>query len=145
MKTILAPVDLSKASAKVTAAASELAALLRAKLVLLNVSEPPVIMNDAVALDAALTSDLVAQGETIAKRKLTALAARCRNVESVSTAFLRGRPRDVIPAQARKLKADCIVIGTHGHTAAYDLLIGSTTQAVLRRARCPVLVIPIAS
>ena len=44
--------------------------------------------------------------------------------------------------RSASLGADLIVLGSHGHTAAYDLLIGSTTQTVLRRSPRPVLVVP---
>jgi nucleotide-binding universal stress UspA family protein len=33
-------------------------------------------------------------------------------------------------------------MGSHGHTAFYDLLVGSTTQGVLKKAPCPVLIVP---
>jgi hypothetical protein len=34
------------------------------------------------------------------------------------------------------------VMGSHGHTALFELVLGSTTQAVLKGARQPVVVIP---
>jgi len=34
------------------------------------------------------------------------------------------------------------VMGSHGHTALYDLLLGSTTHGVLFRAPCPVVIVP---
>jgi len=34
------------------------------------------------------------------------------------------------------------VLGSHGHTAFYDLLVGSTTHGILLRAKCPVLIVP---
>ena len=145
MKTILVPLDLSKASARIVAAAAQLASLVKARLVLLHANEPPVVMNDIVALDAIMVADLTAQSETLTKRRIAALAAKLGKTCKVETLSVRGRPRDVVLREARRLKADYIVIGSHGHTAAYDLLIGSTTQAVLRNARCPVLVIPVRS
>ena len=33
-------------------------------------------------------------------------------------------------------------MGSHGHGAIYELLVGSVTEGVLRKARCPVLVVP---
>uniref|UniRef100_UPI0040495246 universal stress protein n=1 Tax=Cephaloticoccus sp. TaxID=1985742 RepID=UPI0040495246 len=44
--------------------------------------------------------------------------------------------------QARKSRAAYIVIGSHGHSALYDLLAGSTATGVIKRAPCPVLVVP---
>jgi universal stress protein A len=34
------------------------------------------------------------------------------------------------------------VLGSHGHTAFYDLLVGSTAAGVLKHAPCPVVVVP---
>ena len=44
--------------------------------------------------------------------------------------------------QAERLTADYIVIGSHGHTAFYDLLVGSTASGVLKSASCPVVIVP---
>jgi len=55
---------------------------------------------------------------------------------------LGGVPAQVILDQARKLPADHIVMGSHGHTALYDLIAGSTTTRVLKGAPCPVVVVP---
>ena len=48
----------------------------------------------------------------------------------------------LIAAEAEKRKADYIVMGSHGHTGFYDLLIGSTTSGVLKRANCAVVIVP---
>ena len=53
-----------------------------------------------------------------------------------------GAPIAHIIEQAAKYEADYIVMGSHGHTAIYDLLVGSTTHGVLMRARCPVVIVP---
>jgi nucleotide-binding universal stress UspA family protein len=47
-----------------------------------------------------------------------------------------------ILAQAKKLRADYIVIGSHRHSAFHDLVVGSTTSGVLKRAACPAVVVP---
>jgi nucleotide-binding universal stress UspA family protein len=53
-----------------------------------------------------------------------------------------GAPIGLIVEQAKKLEADYIVMGSHGHSAFYDLLVGSTTHGVLKRAKCPVVIVP---
>ena len=55
---------------------------------------------------------------------------------------LTGAPVPLILEQAKALAADYIVMGSHGHTAFYDLLVGTTTHGVLKKAPCPVLVVP---
>jgi nucleotide-binding universal stress UspA family protein len=44
--------------------------------------------------------------------------------------------------QADELNADLIVMGTHGHGAMYNLLVGSTTKGVLKHSARPVLLVP---
>ena len=38
--------------------------------------------------------------------------------------------------------ADMVVVGSHGHGAAYDLVVGSVSSGVIRKATVPVLVVP---
>jgi nucleotide-binding universal stress UspA family protein len=45
--------------------------------------------------------------------------------------------------EALKLEADLIVVGSHHHSAFYNLLVGSVTSDVLKKAKCPVLVVPV--
>jgi nucleotide-binding universal stress UspA family protein len=42
---------------------------------------------------------------------------------------------------ARKRDAQAIVIGAHSHGPGAEIILGSTTRAVVRRAPCPVLVV----
>jgi nucleotide-binding universal stress UspA family protein len=53
-----------------------------------------------------------------------------------------GAPADEILKAARRPAADLIVIGTRGKGGVAGLLLGSTSEAVLRRARIPVLAVP---
>ncbi len=146
MKTILVPVDLSDVTARVCKMACELAGTVNGRLVLLHVVQPPpVIMSDACAVEAGQLANLLQTARKMATRKLAALARNCgKRVENVRTVQQTGQPVAVILQQAAALKADYVVLGTHGHGAVYDLLVGSTTQGVLRKARCPVLVVPMA-
>jgi nucleotide-binding universal stress UspA family protein len=49
---------------------------------------------------------------------------------------------DEIAAMAELVSADLIVMPTAGRSGLFDALRGSTTERVLRRARCPVLAVP---
>jgi nucleotide-binding universal stress UspA family protein len=52
-----------------------------------------------------------------------------------------GRPFVEIIKAAREFEADLIVIATHGHTGVEHILFGSTSEKVVRKAPCPVLVV----
>jgi nucleotide-binding universal stress UspA family protein len=53
-----------------------------------------------------------------------------------------GAVGEEILGQADELKADLIVMGTHGHSAVYNLLVGSATKGVLKHSTRPVLLVP---
>ena len=52
------------------------------------------------------------------------------------------RPADEIVAFAERERMDLVVMSTHGFGALGRALLGSTAQAVARRAGCPVLMVP---
>ncbi len=145
MKTILVPVDLSSATTRVSDAARDLAKLIHARLLFVHIVQPqPLYPGDFLAFDAGEVAEAAQAEEKRAARRLHALARRYASRKiPVRTWQGTGQPAGEILSQAAASKADYIVIGSHGHGAAYDLLIGSAAQGVLRKARCPMLVIPI--
>lgn len=50
--------------------------------------------------------------------------------------------RREILEQVHAVKADLLVMGTHGRSGFDRLLLGSTAEKVLRKATCPVMVVP---
>jgi nucleotide-binding universal stress UspA family protein len=48
---------------------------------------------------------------------------------------------DTLVRLAREFDSPAIVIGAHGHNALSELLLGSTSRDVVRRAPCPVVVV----
>ncbi|MBC7172429.1 MAG: universal stress protein [Polyangiaceae bacterium] len=54
-----------------------------------------------------------------------------------------GSIEDAIVATAEALNADLIVMATRGHNSIADVMTGSHTERVLRRAHCPVLSVPL--
>ena len=52
-----------------------------------------------------------------------------------------GKPAQEIVAAAKELEADLIVIATHGRGGFRHLMLGSTTEKVIRQGTCPVLVV----
>lgn len=59
------------------------------------------------------------------------------------TVIREGRPYDVIVEEALAMRADLMVVGASGHTGLQGLFAGDTVQQVVRRAPCPVLVVPV--
>jgi universal stress protein A len=52
-----------------------------------------------------------------------------------------GEPAATILEYAKEHHADMIILGSHGTTAITRLLVGSTAEAVLRHAACPVVIL----
>ena len=59
----------------------------------------------------------------------------------IETKLLKGRPADEIVAYADIIDADLIVVGSRGHSAFTNALIGSVSRGVLRESRRPVLIV----
>jgi nucleotide-binding universal stress UspA family protein len=48
---------------------------------------------------------------------------------------------DTLVRLAKEYESQALVVGSHGHSALGELLLGSTTHAVLKHAECPVVVV----
>jgi universal stress protein A len=143
MKTILVPVDFSPVTRAVVRAAAALARREKAKLALLHAIPPPnLVATDAAAFAGPLL-ELSASAEKSARRHLARLGATLEHGgQSVRIYCVHGLPSVEIDRLATRLKPSFVVIGSHGHSAFYDLVLGSTTTAAIKRSRCPVLVVP---
>ena len=88
-----------------------------------------------------LLDDLRANGRKILAK--AAAAARDAGVDA-KTLLVEARGgsiADAIIAQVRKVRADVIVMGTHGRRGLRRVVMGSDAEAVLRDARVPVLLV----
>jgi nucleotide-binding universal stress UspA family protein len=57
--------------------------------------------------------------------------------------MIQGPTVEVTLREADRLGAALIVVGSHGHGAVYDVLVGSYSAAIIRKSKLPVLVIPV--
>ena len=145
MKTILVAVDLSAATVRVCAAAERLARSMGARLVIFHaVPAAPVL---AYGFDGFSAGEMVGYHRATRKasaHKMTALEHWFKKRwPNTKMALHDGPAPDNIVRAANRLRADYIVIGSHGHGAVYELLVGSTAHLVLKKSRCPVVLVPI--
>lgn len=151
MKRILVAIDLSDVTAVMLDIACELAGEFKAKLYLVHVAKVPhtYVAHGGGAqfgFDPAytvLSRDEIAHQLRDEHRELQERGARIE-AEGVQVAalLLPGDPVVKILEESEKLDVDLIVMGSHGHGAIYELLVGSVTEGVLRKSRRPVLVVP---
>jgi nucleotide-binding universal stress UspA family protein len=73
------------------------------------------------------------------KRMADFVAKNMKDVAGIRTKVLVGRPAEELVAYAKANGAAMIVMTTHGYSGVKHVLLGSTTEAVLRHASCPVL------
>lgn len=142
MKTILAPIDFSPSTELVISAALELVRATSGRLVLLHVIQPPILTSDyGFAMENF--EEAIVWSEKHAAKRLAELSERSKTVASevISEQTSGAAPREILAA-AERHRADYIVMGSHGHTALYDLLVGTTTHSVLRKVHCPVVIVP---
>ncbi|HZP58762.1 MAG TPA: universal stress protein [Opitutaceae bacterium] len=142
MKTILVPLDFSGASAGILQTAASLAQALQARLVLLHVLQPIVAAGDPL-LDAAQIAATQVASDQRARTELGRAREEFRREGlTVEEELHDGAAAATILERARALPAELIVMGSHGHTALYDLLLGSTSHAVVKNSPCPVVIVP---
>jgi nucleotide-binding universal stress UspA family protein len=132
--TILFSTDFSHASDAALPHAAALARQKGARLLIVHVEEPPLAYGsgelyyglaepDTARILAMLEAVKPADPEVAFEQRLT-----------------MGDPAAEICRIAADEGAEMIVIGTHGRTGLFRLLMGSVAESILRRAPCPVLV-----
>jgi universal stress protein A len=106
---------------------------------LLHVVEPTTLVGDFGTVPVgAVQRDIPGK----AKAALLALAAaEFPDSIPVHAIVRKGTAYDQISATARVIRADLIIIATHGYTGLKHVVLGSTAERVARHAPCPVLVL----
>jgi len=142
VKKILVAIDLSQVTDDVIRHARDLAQAYSAELTLIHVAEPePAFVGFSVGPQSVRED--VAQELCADHRRIQELAEQLRHQGVAARALLvQGPTVKTIMDEAADLDADCIVLGSHGHSAVYQALLGSVTRGVVRRARCAVFIVP---
>lgn len=134
---VLVPIDFSDCSLDALEYAAQIAHQLKAHMTVLHVLEPV-----AYGLDFTLTHPTDPDHRERLKTRLTELTAALMGTGIEVEHTLRGGlPAEGILNSERARRTDLIVMGTHGRHGFSHLAYGSVAEAVLRRARCPVLTV----
>jgi len=142
---ILVAVDFSSVTDRVMDIARDLATRTASHVYVLHVAEPE---PDFVGYDVGpdVVRDQVAEEYHREHRQVQRLADSLRSSDVGATALLiQGSIVETIIREADRLDADLVVVGSHGHGAVFDLLVGSISEGLVRRSSRPVLVVPPAS
>jgi nucleotide-binding universal stress UspA family protein len=133
---ILCPVDFSEFSRRAVQHAVAMARSHKARLTVLHV------LHNVPALDVPPIEVTPADRANLVRDMQQLLGA---TTPDVPIDFVVREARDVrreILDQIEVLAADLLVIGSHGRTGFEKLLLGSVAEHVLRKASCPVMVVP---
>jgi universal stress protein A len=138
-KNILVAVDFHAKSDRVLLEKVKTVAATGAKITLIHAVEEltgMVTAAYAVAGLAEIEDNFIAE----AKLHLAKVAAKAKLNTAKRNVIKVGVARNIILEQAKKMKADLIVVGSHGRHGLRGLL-GSTANAVLHDSHCDVLAV----
>ena len=136
---IVVTTDLSDYSLRALPYAVSLAERFDAKLKLVSVNEPTLQVSDVawVGIDTrAADEGLVREAQTAIDRIIREQVPE--GVDAEAKVFT-GNAVDSIIDYCRDTNADLLVTCTHGRSGLSHVLMGSTAEALVRRAPCPVL------
>jgi nucleotide-binding universal stress UspA family protein len=137
---LLCPVDFSASSAHALEHAAAMAGWYQAHLIALHVVSPVVAVPGRVTpIDGGFPD---AERECVHKEATAFVQSVLGHDTTVDVQLAAGHPAATILERTANLRADLVVMGTHGASGFERLVIGSVTEKVLRRATCPVLTVP---
>ena len=138
-RQILCPIDFSDTSARALTYATAFAAWYEAQLTVLHVTPA---FDEPLAVDEAPRTPYPGSRDDIItklRRSIEQAGATALNARALAQ---EGRASELIVNCAASMKADLLVMGTHGLSGFHRLLLGSVTEKVVRTATCPVLTVP---
>jgi nucleotide-binding universal stress UspA family protein len=143
IRSILFPTDFSDCGNYALSYAASLARTFGASIICVHVIEPMVPTVGYSGMTEPLPiADISDQLEDSAERELPKLAEcdACAGLK-VEELIVHGEAASEIVRVAKDRQVDLIVVSSHGRTGLGRILFGSTAEAVVRHAPCPVLVV----
>jgi nucleotide-binding universal stress UspA family protein len=138
IRKILVPTDFSAHADEAFRVAHTLARAVGAQLILFHVARPPAVVSEGGQF---LTDPGRGKAANLWDR-FQSLVPPDSGVRVEHEVIVADRPNPAhILDILDRLGCDLIVMGTHGHSRLRHLLFGSTTEEVVRQARCPVMVV----
>ena len=142
MDNILVAIDFSDITPVVVNKAAEIAKCFSSKLWLIHVAAPN---PDFVGYSTGPQSKRDWRAKTL-REEHRYIQDKALELEQsgimVTPLLLQGATVETILQEAAKLNAEMIVIGSHGRGALYQALLGSVSTGIIRKASCPVLIVP---
>ena len=141
LEVVLVAVDFSAITERVYAFAADLAERLHAKVVVVNITEPQVDLVGMAPPQAYASADEQIQKQAEARLLVAREWFEARSLQ-VETVHEWGPVVTCILDKVAKYKAGMVLLGSHGHGAFYNLIVGSVAEGVIRHCPVPVVVVP---
>ncbi len=144
---ILCGIDGSELSTKALRHAVDLATRIGAKLTVVTVTEPSVVVAPGAEMMMVDTSSIIADLDKAKEESAKAVLTEAEKLAKTSDLAVTVRHIANSPAAegilhaGKELGADLIVMGSHGRRGLGRLLLGSQAAEVLAHAQVPVLVV----
>lgn len=143
MKNILCPVNYSNHAEKIINEAATFARAFGSKLWIIHVAAPD---PDFVGHETGpqYQRDWIASKLREEHRYIQDEANRLEKEGlQVTPLLLQGATVETILHEIDKLNIDLVVMGSHGHGTFYSILVESVSKEVIKKVKCPVVIIPI--
>jgi len=137
-RRIIFATDFSKPAERAYVYAVKLAKTLHAQAVIVNVLQGPPGLDREFPVNTLFLKQLQEESD---REMVNVVKLAERDALAHETRQVYGVPADCIDKVAKETAAALIVVGTHGHRGWNRLLLGSTAEAVVREAPCPVLTV----
>ena len=141
LEVIVVAVDFSEVTEREYEAAASLADRLRARVLVVNITEPQVDLVGMAPPQAYTSAEDEIKKLAEAKLNVARELFEARAVQ-VETLHEWGPVVGCILDKVAKYGAGLVVVGSHGHGALYNLLVGSVAEGVIRHSSVPVVVVP---
>lgn len=143
VEKILVPTDFSKSSDAALKEALEIAETFDSKIYLVHVIPAEAGFSLAEAFDEETQNKVrerLQQKTEAAFKEQMEKFPLSKKIE-ISTKVAKGVAYREILEYQKEIDADVIVIARHGHSAFEDFFFGSTSEKIVRRANCSVLLV----
>lgn len=139
-REILVPTDGSEYADRALEHALAIATVCDARIHTLNVVEESLV---TATPGGGLPSEYLDRLESSGEEAMNEIVERAREAGlETETAMRQAVPGDGIADYAVENDVDLVVMGTHGRTGLERVVLGSTTERVIRRDEFPVLAVP---
>lgn len=141
IKKILVPIDFSFTSLKALDHATTMAKIIDAEITLLHVVENQYVNTDPLFVSMTGIASFEDKLNKISMQSLGKLGEKIKKkgVKNIKLMTVNGRTHKEILSASKKIKADMIVMGTHGVSGVREFVIGSNTFRIVNDSGIPVL------